>query len=82
MNQRYANKSRIKTRKGFDIIQADSFLLSSSMWFKSTLLRVYIVSIDIAKRFHEATIINSGGNIVVKRIRFANSHAGLRANRR
>ncbi len=32
------------------------------------------VSIDIAKRFHEAAIIDSSGKIIVKRIRFANSH--------
>ena len=38
---------------------------------------MYIVGIDIAKRFHEAAIINSSGKIIVKRIRFANSHAGF-----
>ena len=38
---------------------------------------MYIVGIDIAKRFHEAAIIDRAGNVVVKRIRFANSHAGF-----
>ena len=38
---------------------------------------MYIVGIDIAKRFHEAAIIDSSGNVVVKRIRFANSHDGF-----
>ena len=38
---------------------------------------MYIVGIDIAKRFHEAAIIDRNGKIVVKRIRFANSHAGF-----
>ena len=38
---------------------------------------MYIVGIDIAKRFHEAAIIDSSGNVVVKRIRFANSHSGF-----
>ena len=32
---------------------------------------------DIAKRFHEAAIIDRAGKVVVKRIRFANSHAGF-----
>ena len=38
---------------------------------------MYIVGIDIAKRFHEAAIIDKTGKIVVKRIRFANSHSGF-----
>ena len=38
---------------------------------------MYIVGIDIAKRFHEAAIIDRNGNVVVKRIKFANSHAGF-----
>ena len=38
---------------------------------------MYIVGIDIAKRFHEAAIIDKTGNVVVKRIKFANSHAGF-----
>ena len=38
---------------------------------------MYIVGIDIAKRFHEAAIIDSSGKVVVKRIRFANSHDGF-----
>ena len=38
---------------------------------------MYIVGIDIAKRFHEAAIIDRAGKIVVKRIKFANSHAGF-----
>ena len=38
---------------------------------------MYIVGIDIAKRFHEAAIIDSSGKIFVKRIRFANSHTGF-----
>ena len=38
---------------------------------------MYIVGIDIAKRFHEAAIIDRNGKVVVKRIRFANSHAGF-----
>lgn len=40
-------------------------------------LVMYIVDIDIAKRFHETAIIDRNGNVVVKRIRFANSHAGF-----
>ena len=36
---------------------------------------MYIVGIDIAKRFHEATIIDKAGKVVFKRICFANSHA-------
>ena len=38
---------------------------------------MYIVGIDIAKRFHEAAIIDRAGNVIVKRIRFANSHVGF-----
>ena len=38
---------------------------------------MYIVGIDIAKRFHEAAIIDSSGKVIVKRIRFGNSHAGF-----
>ncbi len=38
---------------------------------------MYIVGIDIAKRFHEAAIIDRNGKVVVKRIRFANSHTGF-----
>ena len=38
---------------------------------------MYIVGIDIAKRFHEAAIIDSNGKVIVKRIRFANSHTGF-----
>ena len=38
---------------------------------------MYRVGIDIAKRFHEAAIIDSSGKIIVKRIRFANSHTGF-----
>ena len=38
---------------------------------------MYIVGIDIAKRFHEAAIIDRNGKVVVKRIRFANSHSGF-----
>lgn len=38
---------------------------------------MYIVGIDITKRFHEAAIIDREGKVVVKRIRFANSHAGF-----
>ena len=38
---------------------------------------MYIVGIDIAKRFHEAAIIDKAGNVVVKRIKFANSHTGF-----
>lgn len=38
---------------------------------------MYIVGIDIAKRFHEAAIIDRLGNVFVKRIRFANSHTGF-----
>ena len=40
-------------------------------------LYMYIVNIDIAKRFREAAIIDKVGNIIVKRIRFANSHTGF-----
>ena len=40
-------------------------------------LQMYIVGIDIAKRFHKATIIDKAGKVVVKRIRFANSHVGF-----
>ena len=38
---------------------------------------MYIVGIDIAKRFHEAAVIDKAGNVVIKRIKFANSHAGF-----
>ena len=38
---------------------------------------MYIVGIDIAKRFHEAAIIDRAGKVIVKRIRFANSHSGF-----
>lgn len=38
---------------------------------------MYIVGIDIAKRFHEAAIIDLSGKVIVKRIRFANSHSGF-----
>ena len=38
---------------------------------------MYIVGIDIAKRFHEAAIIDKAGKVIVKRIRFANSHTGF-----
>ena len=38
---------------------------------------MYIVGIDIAKRFHEAAIIDKSGKVIVKRIRFASSHSGF-----
>lgn len=37
---------------------------------------MYFVGIDIAKRFHEAAVIDEQGKVVVKRIKFQNSHAG------
>jgi transposase len=39
-------------------------------------LKVIIVGIDIAKNHHEATIIDSLGNIIGKSFRFSNSHNG------
>ena len=38
---------------------------------------MYIVGIDIAKRFHKAAIIDQADKVIVKRIRFANSYAGF-----
>lgn len=35
-----------------------------------------IVGIDIAKKHHEATIINASGNIIMKSFRFPNNHKG------
>lgn len=37
---------------------------------------MYFVGIDIAKRFHEAAVIDEYGKVVVKRIKFQNSHSG------
>ncbi len=37
---------------------------------------MYFVGIDIAKRFHEVAIIDEQGKVVVKRIKFQNSHSG------
>jgi len=37
---------------------------------------MYFIGIDIAKRFHEAAVIDEQGKIIVKRIKFQNSHAG------
>ena len=37
---------------------------------------MYFVGIYIAKRFHEAAVIDEQGKIIVKRIKFQNSHAG------
>ncbi len=37
---------------------------------------MYYVGIDIAKRFHEAAVIDERGKIIVKRIKFQNSHTG------
>lgn len=37
---------------------------------------MYFVGIDIAKRFHEAAVIDEQGKVVVKRIKFQNSHSG------
>ena len=37
---------------------------------------MYFVGIDIAKRFHEAAVIDANGKVVVKRIKFQNSHSG------
>ena len=37
---------------------------------------MYFVGIDIAKRFHEAAVIDEQGKIIVKRIKFQNSHSG------
>ncbi len=37
---------------------------------------MYFVGIDIAKRFHEAVVIDERGQVVVKRIKFQNSHSG------
>ena len=37
---------------------------------------MYFVGIDIAKRFHEAAVIDEQGKVIVKRIKFQNSHAG------
>ena len=37
---------------------------------------MYFVGIDIAKRFHEAAVIDEQGKVIIKRIKFQNSHAG------
>ncbi len=37
---------------------------------------MYFVGIDIAKRFHEAAVIDERGKVIVKRIKFQNSHSG------
>ena len=37
---------------------------------------MYFVGIDIAKRFHEAAVIDEQGKVIVKRIKFQNSHSG------
>ena len=37
---------------------------------------MFIVGIDIAKRFHEASVIAQDGSLVRKALRFANSQAG------
>ncbi len=37
---------------------------------------MYYVGIDIAKRFHEAAVIDERGKVIVKRIKFQNSHSG------
>ena len=37
---------------------------------------MYFVGIDIAKRFHEAAVIDEKGKVVIKRIKFQNSHSG------
>lgn len=38
---------------------------------------MYIIGIDIGKRHHEATVIDSQGTIIGKSLRFANSHTGF-----
>lgn len=38
---------------------------------------MYIVGIDIGKRHHEATVIDSLGNVQGKSLRFVNSHTGF-----
>lgn len=38
---------------------------------------MFIVGIDIAKRAHEAVIIDAQGNIIVKPFRFSNTHQGF-----
>ena len=38
---------------------------------------MYFVGIDIAKRFHEAAIIDEQGKVIIKRIKFQNSHSGF-----
>ena len=37
---------------------------------------MYFVGIDIAKRFHEAAVIDEKGKVIIKRIKFQNSHLG------
>ena len=37
---------------------------------------MYYVGIDIAKRFHEAAVIDERGKVIIKRIKFQNSHSG------
>lgn len=39
---------------------------------------MFIVGIDIAKRAHEAAIIDPQGSVIVKPFRFANTHAGFK----
>lgn len=36
---------------------------------------MYFVGIDIAKRFHEAAVIDERGKVIVKRIKFQYSHS-------
>ena len=36
---------------------------------------MYFFGIDIAKKFHESAIIDEQGKVVVKRIKFQNSHS-------
>lgn len=37
---------------------------------------MYFIGIDIAKRFHEAAVIDEHGKVIIKRIKFQNSHSG------
>ncbi|MBR5914273.1 MAG: transposase [Selenomonadaceae bacterium] len=37
---------------------------------------MYFVGIDIAKHFHEADIIDDSDKVVLKKLRFSNSHDG------
>lgn len=59
-----------------DVAYEDIGILSVN--FKKEVKSMFIVGVDIAKRSHEAVVIDDSGNIIKKAFNFQNSTGGMK----